>query len=80
MKHLHWEFAAYNEKEGENGMRFPVLITVVDQPLEVLALKQVKKVVRRKFYWLKTVWECKQCGLQEKQHEMLEKFLKKIHE
>lgn len=82
MKKVHHRFIGYNDYavkgDKTSGIDSPVEITVTHHSSEANALRAVKKVVKREFYWLKDVWECKQCDYVESQQLLLRKFLSDI--
>lgn len=63
MKHLHHTFRAYDELTEDEGIRFAIDIQVEGYEKEEDALEAVKKIAKRKNYWLTNVKECEQCGL-----------------
>lgn len=62
-KHKHWTFIVTDKEPDETG-KFSVAaeVTVKDWDTEEEALEAVKKVVTRKYYVLRSVWECTQCA------------------
>lgn len=83
-KHLHWSFLAYNKPqkviEGKLSVVDATEVTVTDDPIEAAALERVKKIVQRKHYLLRRVWECEECFIHsanQKQMERITEFLKR---
>ena len=66
MKHLHYQFVAYVEKEGREFIG-GTLIDVLDCANEEEALEKVKTVLQRPLYHLMKVWECSTCSTQQEQ-------------
>lgn len=74
MKHKHWIFVAYDEVKNDNFI-MPVEATVNDAQNEEEALNEVKKIVVRKFYTLRKVYECTQCFYQDETKRILAKMI-----
>lgn len=75
MKHKHWIFYAYDEKNGEK-LENAVEATVNDASDESEALIEVKKIVVRNNYILVKVYECTQCFYQDRNSKALAEMSK----
>lgn len=77
MKHKHWIFYAYDELTSDQGYVHAVETTVNDAQNETEALEEVKKIIARKFYTLRKVFECTDCFYKDEQQRTLRKLIEK---
>ena len=65
--HWHWEFYAYDGPVVEQGsIHWPVMIRVTGYENEADAMIAAHAILRRDNFVLRSVWDCAQCGYQNK--------------
>ena len=74
--HLHWEFGAFDvyegDLEGAATVHWAVRVQVDGYESEADALIAAKALVTRRYFKLKSVWECQTCGIQRRMVKVLE--------
>lgn len=68
-KHKHWTFLAYDEMSDDGNYVEPAEVTINDEQFESNALIEVKRIIKRKHYVLRKVWECVTCPATMRQVE-----------
>ena len=75
--HLHWSFIAYKKLEDKKFIGVTA-IDVVGYKDEKKALMATRVILNRPYYHLARVWECKSCGIAEKQANLLGEMVKEL--
>lgn len=83
-KHKHWTFIVYDEIDENGNYKHPIEVTVNDEEFESNALNEVRRMIKRKHYTLRKVWECVTCAAAMNQatnsRNLVEELKKHKHE